>query len=246
VNAFLQPWRSVDRGEPGFRVKLLVGIMLVVSLVTGAGLYFALRGAAANFEDELQRDFQSKMDSEHRIQEIRYAALTEHCRSLAGRSRIHAALEDGAPDLLYPSASDELRDLTQPEDTQSDDASMPGLHAKYYRFLDIHGAVISPPDPDTVGRLSSSEEAQLALRVLPDQQQTGYLFRGKVNGEEVVDQLIAVPIVSTETGEVISALVLGFKFSEWDDAATGIKSGIWLNGHAYLPTLGEAREAAGN
>jgi len=243
VIAPLQPGRSSGRGKFGFRTKLLAGIMLVVSLVTGVGLYFALREAAANFEDEVQRDFQGKLDSERRIQEISYAAITEHCRSLARRSRIHAALEDGALDLLYPSASDELRDLTETEDSQLGDSSLPGLHAKYYRFLDIHGAVIPPSDPDAVGRLSASEEAQLALRVLPDQQQIGYLYRGKVNGEEVVDELIAVPIVSTETGEVISALVIGFKFSDWDDPETGIKSGIWMKGHAHLPTLGDASEA---
>ncbi len=121
---------------------------------------------------------------------------------------------------------------------------MSGLHARYYRFLDIHGAVISPPNPDSVGRLSSSDEAQLALKGLPDKQQIGYLYRGRVNGKETVDELIAVPIVSMETGEVISALVLGFKSSEWDDAATGIQSGIWLNGRAYLPTLGDANETA--
>jgi signal transduction histidine kinase len=214
--------------------------MLVVTLVTGAGLYFALREAAANFEDELQRDFRSKLDSEHRAEEIRYAALTEHCRSLARRPRIHAALEDGALDLLYPSANDELRDLTDPDD----DPSMPGLHANYYRFLDIHGAVISPPNPDDVGRLSASDEAQLALKTLPDQQQIGYLYRGRVNGKETIDELIAVPIVSTETGEVISALVLGFSSPEPDDSTTGIKSGIWLHGRVHLPTLGEAAEAA--
>jgi signal transduction histidine kinase len=244
VNALLKSQGSGDRGAPGFRAKLLVGIMLVVSLLTGAGLYFVLRGAASNFEEELQRDFQGKLDSQQRIQEIRYAALTEHCRSLARRSRIHAALEDDALDLLYPSASDELRDLTQPAENQPGDPSMSGLHARYYRFLDIHGAVISPPNPDEVGRLSGSDEAQLALRGLPPQQQIGYLYRGKVNGEETVDELIAVPIASMETGEVISALVLGFKFPEWDDAATGIKSGIWLNGRAHLPTLGEGNEAA--
>lgn len=236
----ISPPRSTGgRGKLGFRSSLLVGIMLVVILVTSTGLYFALREAAANFEDELQRDFRSKLDSEHRVEEIQYAALTEHCRSLARRPRIHAALEDGALDLLYPSASDELRDLTEPDD----DPSMPGLHANYYRFLDIHGAVISPPNPDEVGRLNASDEGQLALKTLPDQQQTGYLYRGGVNGKETVDELIAVPIVSTETGEVISALVLGFTFPEPDDATTGIQSGIWLHGRIHLPTLGEAAEA---
>jgi hypothetical protein len=36
-------------------------------------------------------------------------------RDLAKRPRIHAALEDNALDLLYPSARDELRDLVERE-----------------------------------------------------------------------------------------------------------------------------------
>jgi len=242
VIALFQPARSGDRGKLGFRTKLLFGIMLVVSLVTGAGLYFALQGASANFEEELQRDFQGKLDSEWRIQEISYAAISEHCRSLARRPRIHAALEDGALDLLYPSASDELRDLTESEDAT--DASTPGLHAQFYRFLDIHGEVIPPSDQDAAGKLSPSEERQLALRFLPGAQQIGYLYRGKADGKEIVDELIAVPIVSTETGEIISALVIGFNFPEGDDAVTGIKSGIWLDGRTHLPMLGDPAQAA--
>ena len=242
--ALLETGRAGRHGNLGFRGRLIAGIMLVVTLVMGVGLYFALQAAAANFEDELQRDFQGKLDSERRIQEISYAALTEHCRALARRSRIHAALEDGALDLLYPSANDELRDLTETDDSPPADPSLPGLHAKYYRFLDIHGAVISPPDPDTAGRLSPPEEAQLALKALPDQQQAGYLYRGRIGGKEVVDELIAVPILSTETGDVISALVLGFEIPEWDDPATGIESGIWLHGRTHLPTLGDAAETA--
>ena len=124
--ALLETGRAGRHGNLGFRGRLIAGIMLVVTLVMGVGLYFALQAAAANFEDELQRDFQGKLDSERRIQEISYAALTEHCRALARRSRIHAALEDGALDLLYPSANDELRDLTETDDSPPADPSLPG------------------------------------------------------------------------------------------------------------------------
>jgi signal transduction histidine kinase len=241
----MAPLQTGRPGEKvGFRVKLAAAIMLVVCLVTGAGLYFVLREAAANFEDELQRDFRSRLDSDHRIQEIRSAALAERCRALARRSRIHAALEDGALDLLYPSAIDELSDLTATDESQPADASVPDLHANYYRFLDIRGAVISPRYPAEAGRLSVAEEAQLALGSLPDREEIGYLYRGTVNGEETVDELIAEPIVSTETGEVISALVLGFKSSELDDTAAGIKRGILLNGRVLLPALSDAAQAA--
>jgi len=45
--------------------------------------------------------------------------------------------------------------------------------------------------------------------------------------------------LSTETGEVISALVVGFKPFEVVDKGegTGLKSGIWVNGRLHLPSL---------
>ncbi|HEY0368978.1 MAG TPA: HAMP domain-containing sensor histidine kinase, partial [Chthoniobacterales bacterium] len=83
------------------------------------------------------------------------------------------------------------------------------------------------------------EEAQLAIQPLPNKQEIGYISRGGTNGAPSVDQVIAVPIFSTETGEVIAALVLGFKPIELgrDRALTEIKSGIWLNGHLQISAL---------
>ena len=50
---------------------------------------------------------------------------------------------DNALDLLYPSAREELRDLTDRPDPGRVDAA-DALHARFYRFLDSHGAVIVP------------------------------------------------------------------------------------------------------
>jgi signal transduction histidine kinase len=57
---------------------------------------------------------------------------------------------------------------------------------------------------------------------------------------------VAVPIFSTETGDVISALVVGFKPFELigKGAAAGTKSGIWLNGQLYLASLSKSAKAA--
>jgi signal transduction histidine kinase len=54
-----------------------------------------------------------------------------------------------------------------------------------------------------------------------------------------VDEITVVPIFSTETGDVISALVVGFKPFELaaKSASTGMKSGIWVNGRLNLPSL---------
>jgi hypothetical protein len=99
------------------------------------------RKVAIEAERALRHDFGNALATWHGVQEVRRAALAQRSRELAQRARIHAALEDGALDLLYPSAKDELRDIVAPTDAE---APAGGLRAKYYRFLDSNGAVIKP------------------------------------------------------------------------------------------------------
>src|ERR1700747_100309 len=122
-----------------FRTKLSVAIMLVISAVTALGLYLAQRNVTTTAERDLQRIFQSELSSLHKLEELRDAALAERCLALASKPRIHAALEDNALDLLYPSAKDELHDLMEGEEPPSEQAAST-LHARFYRFLDGAGA----------------------------------------------------------------------------------------------------------
>src|SRR5881392_1836829 len=109
-------------------------MMLVVLALTALGLYFTQRKVAATAERDLQENFQAKLVSLHKIQELRHTALTERCGELVFKPRIHAALKENALDLLYPSAKDELRDLMGGEEPSTEQAT-PSLHAKFYRFL---------------------------------------------------------------------------------------------------------------
>lgn len=236
-------------GLHDFRAKLFAAMMLVVSALTLAGLLLAHRKVAADAERGLRHDFQGALAALHSARQVRQAVLAERCRTLVRRPRIHAALEDDALDLLYLNAADELRDVMEGADEPAAETLAQGLHARFYRFLDRTGAVISPPDPKPVGGLRAEEEAQLALDGLPGEQQIGYaVLRPEGGGPGMVDQVIVAPIVSTETGEIIAALVLGFKAAELDGGRTetGIKRGLWLNGRLYLPALAEdVRSALG-
>jgi signal transduction histidine kinase len=233
------------RGLARFRTKLLAAMMLVVSAMTVSGLYLAQRKIMADAGRDLQQNFQADLSSLDKVQELRRAALAERCSVLASRSRIHAALEDNALDLLYPSAKDELRDLMEDEEASPEQAAA-SLHAKFYRFLDATGAVLSPTNPRDVGELTPKAEAQLALKKLPETQQIGYIPENADAEAETVDEIVAVPIFSTESGDVISALVVGFKPFEriGKGAAAGTKSGIWLNGQLYLASLSKSAQAA--
>src|SRR2546425_3143344 len=130
----ISPVETNKRGIVSFRRKLLAAMMLVVSALTALGLYLAQRNVAANAKRDLQQNFQAELSSLHKLQELRHAALTERCHDLVSKPRIHAALEDNALDLLYPTAKDELRDLMEGKEPPPEQAR--SLHARFYRFLD--------------------------------------------------------------------------------------------------------------
>ena len=220
--------------------------MLVVAGLTATGLYVAQRNATGALQQDLERDFQSDLSALHSVEELRYAALAERCRVLAAKPRIHAALEDNALDLLYPSAKDELRDIMQDKTNPQPDQISGLPHARFYRFLDGTGSVLPPPNPEEVGSLRADEEAQLVLKPLPQTPQVGYLLRASGTAEETIDEIIALPITSTETNEVIAALVIGFKPLDVAQkrGVDEMKSGIWLNGWLHFPALPEPARVA--
>jgi len=228
-----------------FRRKLWAAMVLVVFAITILALYLTQHNATAIAARDLQQNFQTELSGLHKLEEFRQAALGERCRALAEKPRIHAALEDNALDLLYPSAEAELRDLME-VGLSSAEQGAGSLHARFYRFLDSSGAVLFPPNPKDVGELSPAVEAQLTLKQLPETQQIGYI-REKTDGvEEIVDEVVAAPIFSTETGNVISALVVGFKPFELGGkkAGAGMKSGIWVNGELHLLSFSKPLRAS--
>src|SRR5881392_3300592 len=154
--------QSRNEGVASFRTRLFTAMMIIVATLTALGLYLAQRKVTADAERNLQDNFQAELSSLHKIEELRHAALADRCSALAAKPRIHAAIEDNALDLLYPSAKDELRDLMEGEEPPPEQAAQ-WLHARFYRFLDSTGTVIKPPNPYDVEQRKTKTEAQLAL-----------------------------------------------------------------------------------
>src|SRR5436305_12096419 len=125
-----------------FRTRLFTAIMVIVATLTALGFYLAQRKVTADAERNLQENFQAELSSLHKLEELRHAALAERCDVLAAKPRIHAAMEDNAIDLLYPSAKDELRDLMEGDEPTTALAAQ-SLTAKFYGLLDITGVVIN-------------------------------------------------------------------------------------------------------
>ncbi len=218
----------------GFRTKLFVALMLVASAVAVLALYISERRLAATIEFELQREFEAELAVVHREQTLRHAALVERCRALVRKPRIHAALEDDALDLLYPSAQDELRDVLDAGTgtAASSDSHSGTLRARFYRFLDRAGRVIPPGDVDAGA--GTAVDSRLGLPGgLDGTQQIGYLLP-EAPGMETPYEVYATPIISTETGEPIAALVLGFEPLTFSSGRE-LRRGILTEGRAWLP-----------
>ncbi len=239
------PVQARDKGVATFRTRLFTAMMLIVATLTALGFYLAQRKVTADAERNLRENFQAELSSLHKLEELRHAALADRCNALAAKSRIHAAIEDNAIDLLYPSAKDELRDLMEGQEPPPEQGAQ-SLYATFYRFLDGTGAVLKPPNPKEVGQLDPKAEAQLSLAKLPATQQIGYLQKKVGADRGGVAEVLAVPIFSTDTGDIISALVVGFKpfQPKQTDAGAGMKSGIWVNGKLHLPSLPKSAEAS--
>src|SRR5256714_5380265 len=234
------PDETRNKEVRSFRTRLFTAIMVIVATVTALGFYLAQRRVTADAERNLQQTFQTELSSMHNVEELRYAALAERCNALVAKPRIHAAIEDDAIDLLYPSAKNELRDLMEGEEPPPEQAAR-SLHARFYRFLDEDGAVIKPPNPSDVGELEAATEAQLSLKKLPDTRQIGY-----IQSAGAIHEVIAVPIFSTDTGDLVSALVIGFKPLELENKNTGMQSGVWVGGHLHLPALAPSAQSSLN
>jgi len=233
-----------DEGVASFRTRLFTAIMIIVVALTAVGFYAAQRKVTSDAERNFQNNFQAEIASLHKLEELRHTALAERCNALAAKPRIHAAIEDNAMDLLYPSAKDELRDLMEGDEPPPGQTTQ-WLHARFYRFLDSTGAVINPPNMHDVGELDPKTESQLSLSKLPTTQQIGYIRENTGNDRATIDEVVAVPILSSDTGDVISALVIGFKPLEVHEknAEVGMKSGVWVNGQLHLPSLPKSAQA---
>lgn len=226
-----------------FQWRLLAVLALLVAATCAAVLWAVRHNIAREEEHRRETEFQVGLALLRSGQENRHAMLVERCRVLATKSRIQAALEDGAEDLLYLSARDELRDLLE-------DAAQPGSSrrhlARFYRFLDAGGRVI-PPEPGAAGKaLASGGEERLSLTTLPDEARIGYLRLALAGEEEALHEVVVVPIVSSADGRKLAALVLGFAPLRLENPPGGAAfvNGIWLDGRLHLQSAGTENVAA--
>lgn len=171
----IKPDAGPDIGVAALRRKLLAGMVIVIVALTAGGLTIAERAVSAETQHAFHRAFESELELLRTVREIRHASLAERCAALVRKPRIHAALEDNALDMLYPSAGDELGDVLADTKAPGEPFARHSIHARFYRFLDDRGNVLPAANALAVGVMEATEENRLGFAGLPREQQTGYL-----------------------------------------------------------------------
>ena len=225
-----------------FRANLFAAMMIVVFAVTTGALYLAQKNAESADREHLNREFRNEFASLLAAQEVQLAAITERCRTLAHSVRILAALEENDVQDLYLNARIELRDVLQSARNGDSDSRL--LRADFFCFLNASGGVM--PSAQADGKpMPEPWQSQLAMPGISDRQQTGFITTPGNDGGTRLLQIIATPLASTDTGEVIGAIVLGFRPDDFEmkNAGSGIISGIWFNNRLHSQAL-DAKTAA--
>ncbi len=221
---------TVTQPESGYRIRLFIATTIVIGGLTGLGAGFAHRYLPSEAERELQASIDRQIETAAIARQTRQSVLTEICHNLSRQPRIHAALEDNALDLLYPSAHNELRQITREWSALNQEGELPHLRARFYRFLDLEGAIITPENADWPGQISNQLASSLPLAEIPPVAVFGYFFEEKeAGGDRELLEVITVPIISNESFEPIAALIVGFPFEPTLSALSGdtLQVGIW-------------------
>lgn len=234
-------------GTAQFRRRLFITMTLVVLMVTVIAIFLVQRRMEADVRWNLGRRFEGEFNALIAVQNATSTALMDRCRALARHPRIHAAIEDGGIDLLYPIAGDELRRIMPASRPAVAGGAVPNLegdslfHILGFRFLDAGGAVIPPP-PGHVDTDVAAGLHDLAMGALPEQEKAGYIASVSDAGASAVHSIIAVPIVSSETARPLAALLIIFTPLELPEKLlrNGVKSGVWTKGRLQLASCPQA------
>jgi class 3 adenylate cyclase len=239
---------------PSFRAKLLLAMLLVVTLVTGSTVVVLQQHVESTYRHIFEERFQDELELFAAGQEARLAAVRAKGLELARSVRLIAAMEEEDADLLYRIALDELRDVLRPPPDPPH-----ARPAAFFRFVSAHGEVL-PTDDAGAGLLATPDQERWERQLgragsassEPEVQQIGYLAP-TVGAEPRLHEVILTQIVDPVGHKSLGALAIGFAADDIDAGATGVKSGVWLEGRLFTraipatvsPALADAVAAPG-
>ena len=216
--------------------------MLVVLAVTTATVYLAEKNRRANYQQLLDAQFQSRVQSFLKIQAAQSEAITEKCVVLSHSVRLRAALEESDVDDLYENALTELEGIMDRTGASSDVS-----RASFFRFFNADGVMLSPENhPAGLTDQPALQEALSTMaKELPeeDEQAVSFIALARGNRPSALRKIVLTKIRGSN-GKTLGDLVVGFPLSNLEDTevdrAGAIQSGIWLNQRLYIESLSAA------
>jgi len=221
-------------------------MMAVVVLATGGSLMVAQRRVRDAYQRLSDHQFQTQFDRFAELQAARLGAVRERCRSAVTTSvRLRAAAEENDAELLYRTATDELRTL--------DGDSPRNPRPTFFLFFDAQGTVIPPPESTAgAGRVDTWERDGRRLPVAQvlhgpaDQLIRIAAFRGGGRGAQPLE-IVLTRIPGPDEAVPLGALLLAFPAVLPGDPAPGpggavhaspkgeddLRFGIWSDGELF-------------
>jgi class 3 adenylate cyclase len=229
-----------------FRTRILLALVLLAGGLVTAALVVAQLSVAGVQRVTAAQAFERDVAFVAALQSARLAGVRAKCLELARSVRLIAAVEEGDPAILYRIALDELRDVVRPATARERPAS-------FVRLLAPDGQVLHPDD-DRAGLLCTDGTAgrweQALVRAgtsffAGSLQEVGYLAP-EVDGTPTLHEVVLTRIVDAVTGRGLGTLVLGFRVDDPGEEAGGvasIRTGLWLDGRLFSPTIPAALAA---
>lgn len=216
-----------------FRFKLILSMLVLVAALVSSVLYFTHRRMQTSYDEVLQEIFLTQLQNYYARQEVRNQFVRTQSRRLSESVRLFAAMEEGESDLIYQTASDELREF------RSD--------FKFFRILDPAGLPIE--DATQVSGMNtdvfnSQFKRQMSLfssafRESTEAQLNGFVSYYDSGGRPWLFELVITKIFNEEDGHVMGALVLGFA-ADLNMTSGGrklISSGVVMDGILFTKTI---------
>ncbi|HWX22047.1 MAG TPA: adenylate/guanylate cyclase domain-containing protein [Candidatus Binatia bacterium] len=171
-----------------FRFKLALAMMLLVAGGAVTTLFIVQRRVQAYYKANFRSQFERQIAYFLALQDTRLANVKEECLKLSQKVRIIAAMsEQEIPaEILYDVTDDELKALLG---SMFQEARLAGItspvrrNATFFRYLDVHGNPVSPPESvrSRLGFPLSRRRLEQKLAQIrgaldsPERQQVGYL-----------------------------------------------------------------------
>lgn len=232
-----------------FRTKLVLAMSLTVIVVSGATLSVAQRRVEAAYQAQFEEQFRLHLTLFNERRRQQRGEVAKRCQRVAESVRLVSALEEALieddPELVYDNLDAEVGLI------------METVEKVVVGIIDPMGHWLRPEKlrPYLLATASERSDGSALGRMVErlsnggrTQQEVGYLAIQDEGGETRLREIILTPLVNQGTGDVLGALAAGLPAAAPTQvpdegelpAASPLRSGIWLEGRFFSPSISKA------